>query len=87
MNPVTVIAVGDTETGVIEGLAQQSGRLVIVRRCPELAELLAVSQNGLAQVALIAGFAEELTATLVDRLTAVGVSVVAVADSPEAAGR
>ena len=84
---VTVIAVGDTEAAVIEELAQQQGRLRIVRRCPELAELLAACQSGLAQVAVVARFTEELTATLVDRLTAVGVCVVAVADSPEEAQR
>lgn len=87
MKPVTVIAVGDTEAAVVEELAQQQGRLHIVRRCPELPELLAACQSGLAQVAFVAGFSGDLTATLVDRLTAVGVSVVAVADSPEEARR
>ncbi len=87
MIAVTVIAVGDTETDVIDQLAQTQGRLRIVRRCPELAELLAACQSGVAQVAVVARFTEELTATLVDRLTAVGVSVVAVADSPEEARR
>lgn len=87
MNRVTLIAVGDTQAAVVEELALQHGRLNIVRRCPELAELLAACQSGLAQVAFVARFSEDLTATLVDRLTAVGVGVVAVADSPEEARR
>ncbi|MDO5751438.1 hypothetical protein [Arthrobacter sp.] len=87
MMAVTVIAVGDTEAAVIDELAQKQGRLRIVRRCPELAELLAACQSGVAQVAVVARFTEDLTATLIDRLTAVGVSVVAVADSPEEARR
>ncbi|MHA7269938.1 AAA family ATPase [Arthrobacter sp. HLT1-20] len=87
MNVVSVVAVGDTAAGVIEQLAGRRGKLSIVRRCPELAQLLAACQSGLAQVAVVAQGADELTATLVDRLTAVGVSVVAVADTPEDARR
>ncbi|MEO8219385.1 MAG: chromosome partitioning protein [Specibacter sp.] len=87
MNIVSVVSVGDTATGVIDELAASPGKLSIVRRCPELAQLLAACQSGLAQVAVVAQCAGDLTATLVDRLTAVGVSVVAVADSPEDARR
>ena len=87
MNPVTVVSVGDTPTGIIEALAQQPGEMRVVRRCPELADLLAACQSGLAQVAVIAEFAGDLTATLVDRLAAVGVSVVAVAETLEEARR
>lgn len=87
MNIVSVVSVGDTATGVIDELAASRGKLSIVRRCPELAQLLAACQSGLAQVAVVAQGAGDLTATLVDRLTAVGVSVVAVADSPEDACR
>lgn len=84
---ITVVSVGDTATGVIAALAQQPGDLRIVRRCPALADLLAACQSGLAQIAFVADDAGDLTATLVDRLTAVGVSVVAVADSPAEAQR
>lgn len=82
VNQITVVSVGDTATGVIAGLERQQGELRIVRRCPALADLLAACQSGLAQVAVVADGAGDLTATLVDRLTAVGVSVVAVAGSP-----
>ncbi|WP_315913000.1 hypothetical protein [Arthrobacter sp. lap29] len=87
MSPVTVVAVGDTPAAVIAELENNRGALHIVRRCPELAELLAACQNGLAQAAVVAEGADELSATLVDRLAAVGVSVVAVATTAEATQR
>lgn len=86
-NAVTVIAVGDTSGGVIAELGKTRGSVRIVRRCPELAELLAACQNGLAQAAVVAESAGRLSATLVDRLAAVGVSVIAVAATPEEAQR
>ena len=81
MSPVTVVSVGDTETFVIAALADRRHEVQLVRRCPALDELLAACQSGLAQVAVVAECAPDLTATLIDRLTAVGVSVVAVAAS------
>jgi Mrp family chromosome partitioning ATPase len=84
---VTVVAVGDTPEHAIDELAHRRGPVNVVRRCPELAELLAACQSGLATVALVAGPADALTATLVDRLTAVGVSVVAVAAGPDEMAR
>lgn len=87
VNPVTVVAVGDSPSGVIAELAKRTGALQIVRRCPELAELLAACQNGLAQAAVVASGADELSATLVDRLAAVGVSVVAIAATETEAQR
>ncbi|MDJ0316495.1 AAA family ATPase [Arthrobacter antibioticus] len=87
MSVITVVAVGDTAGGVIDELMKQHHELRIVRRCPELVELLAACQSGLAQVAVVAAFSSELSATLVDRLTAVGVSIVAVALSSEEAQR
>lgn len=86
-NPVSLVAVGDTDAAVIDELAGHRAAVRVVRRCPELAQLLAACQSGLAQVAVVAQFANELTATLVDRLAAVGVSVVAVAATPEEASR
>lgn len=83
MSPVTVVSVGDTETMVIAALAEQCDAVRVVRRCPALDELLAACQSGLAQVAVVADCAPDLTATLIDRLTAVGVSVVAVAESAQ----
>ncbi len=59
----------------------------MVRRCGELAELLAACQSGLARAAVVAAGSEELTASLVDRLAAVGVVVIALTDDPEEAAR
>ncbi|MBP2413719.1 MinD-like ATPase involved in chromosome partitioning or flagellar assembly [Arthrobacter stackebrandtii] len=87
MNAVTVVSVGETPTGVIAALAGRRDTVQVVRRCPALDELLAACQSGLAQVAVVAEGAGELTATLIDRLTAVGVSVVAVAGSAAEAAR
>ncbi|MCQ9163042.1 hypothetical protein [Arthrobacter sp. STN4] len=87
MSPVTVVTVGDTAGNPIDALEHRRGPVSVVRRCPELAGLLAACQSGLAQVAVVASETDGLTATLVDRLTAVGVSVVSVADSPAEASR
>ena len=87
MSPVAVVAVGDTESHAIDGLERSHGPVEVVRRCPELSELLAACQSGMAQVAVVAAFAEQLTATLVDRLTAVGVGTVAVAATADEASR
>jgi len=87
MNPVNVVTVGDTENHVVDALEELRGTVRVVRRCPELLDLLAACQSGLARVAVVAGHADELTATLVDRLTAVGVSVVAVAADPAETAR
>ncbi|WP_083508804.1 AAA family ATPase [Arthrobacter alpinus] len=84
---LTVVSVGDTPLHVVDELARTHGNIQVVRRCPELSELLAACQSGLAQVAVVSTFGAELTATLIDRLTAVGVIVVAVAGSPEEAQR
>jgi MinD-like ATPase involved in chromosome partitioning or flagellar assembly len=87
MNAVPVVTVGDTGGHAIDALERQRGAVAVVRRCPELAGLLAACQSGLAKVAVVAEGSEGLTATLVDRLTAVGVGVVAVAGTQEEAGR
>lgn len=87
MSPVTVVSVGETPNRAIDELERSRGPVTVARRCPELTGLLAACQSGLASVALVAGSTEELTATLVDRLTAVGVGVVAVAGTPAEAAR
>lgn len=83
MSSVTVVSVGDTPNAVVAALGELRGAVTIVRQCPELAQLLAASQSGLAAVALIAQGSTSVTATLVDRLNAVGVSVVALADQAD----
>ncbi|MCX6500301.1 MAG: P-loop NTPase [Arthrobacter sp.] len=84
---IPVVTVGSTGDDLVGGLERLHGPVSVVRRCGELAELLAACQTGLARAAVVAEGSEELTASLVDRLSAVGVAVVALTDSPEEAAR
>lgn len=80
---IPVVTVGHSSQDVVDGLERLHGPVSVVRRCGELAELLAACQSGLARAAIVAEGSEELTASLVDRLAAVGVAVLALTDSPE----
>ena len=84
---IPVVTVGRTRDDLVGGLERLHGPVSVVRRCAELAELLAACQTGLARAAVVADGSGELTASLVDRLSAVGVAVVALTDSPEEAAR
>ncbi|BCW72078.1 P-loop NTPase [Arthrobacter sp. NicSoilB8] len=77
---IPVVTVGDSRDDLVGGLERLHGPVSVVRRCGELAELLAACQSGLARAAVVATGSEELTASLVDRLSAVGVVVIALAD-------
>ena len=80
---IPVVTVGDSRDDLVGRLERLHGPVSVVRRCNELAELLAACQGGLARAAVVAEGSEELTASLVDRLSAVGVAVLALTDSPE----
>jgi Mrp family chromosome partitioning ATPase len=80
---IPVVTVGRSRDDLVGGLERLHGPVSVVRRCGELAELLAACQSGLARAAVVAEGSEELTASLVDRLSAVGVAVLALTDSPE----
>src|SRR6476660_5345166 len=84
---IPVVTVGQSRDDLVGGLERLHGPVSVVRRCAELAELLAACQTGLARAAVVADGSGELTASLVDRLSAVGVAVVALTDSPEEAAR
>ncbi len=84
---IPVVTVGQSREDLVGGLERLHGPVTVVRRCGELAELLAACQSGLARAAVIAEGAEELTASLVDRLAAVGVSIVAMSDDSEEEAR
>ena len=84
---IPVVTVGDSRDDLVGGLERLHGPVSVVRRCSELAELLAACQSGLARAAVVAAGSEELTASLVDRLSAVGVVVVALTDNPEETAR
>lgn len=84
---IPVVTVGDAPEDLVGGLERLHGPVTVVRRCAELPELLAACQSGLARAAVIAEGAGGLTATLVDRLAAVGVAVVVLTDDAEEARR
>lgn len=84
---IPVVTVGDSREDLVGRLERLHGPVSVVRRCAELAELLAACQGGLARAAVVAEGSRELTASLVDRLSAVGVAVLALTDSPEETAR
>ncbi|MCB5292643.1 AAA family ATPase [Arthrobacter sp. SO3] len=84
---IPVVTVGDSREDLVGRLERLHGPVSVVRRCNELAELLAACQGGLARAAVVAAGSGELTASLVDRLSAVGVAVLALTDSPEEMAR
>jgi Flp pilus assembly CpaE family ATPase len=80
---IPVVTVGESQEDLVGGLERLHGPVTVVRRCVELAELLAACQSGLARAAVVAEGSPDLTASLVDRLAAVGVVIIALTDSPE----
>jgi Flp pilus assembly CpaE family ATPase len=84
---IPVVTVGQSREDLVGGLERLHGPVTVVRRCAELAELLAACQSGLARAAVVAEGSEGLTASLVDRLGAVGVAIIALTDSAGEAAR
>lgn len=84
---IPVVTVGQSKEDLVGGLERLHGPVTIVRRCSELTELIAACQSGLARAAVVAEGSEDLTVSLVDRLRAVGVAVVALTDGPAEAAR
>lgn len=84
---IPVVTVGEAREDVVGGLERLHGPVTVVRRCAELAELLGACQSGLARAAVVADGCEGLTASLVDRLGAVGVAIIALTDNADEAAR
>ncbi|HKU34275.1 MAG TPA: P-loop NTPase [Paenarthrobacter sp.] len=84
---IAVITLGQATEALVGGLERLHGPVTVVRRCSELAELMAACQSGLAQAAVVSEGSSELTASLVDRLDIVGVSIVVLTDDPAEATR
>ena len=84
---IPVVTVGQSREDLVGGLERLHGPVTVVRRCAELAELLAACQSGMARAAVVADGSEGLTASLVDRLEAVGVAIIALTDNAEEAAR
>ena len=64
----------------VSGLERLHGPVTVVRRCTELAELLAAAQSGLARAAIVAGQTQDLDGGVLERLLSAEVSVVALTD-------
>ena len=84
---IPVVTVGQSREDLVGGLERLHGPVTVVRRCAELPELLAACQSGLARAAVVAEGSEGLSASLVDRLGAVGVTIIALTDDAGEATR
>lgn len=84
---IPVVTVGQSRDDLVGGLERLHGPVTVVRRCTELPELLAACQSGLARAAVVAEGTEGLTSSLVDRLSAVGVAIIALTDNADEAAR
>ncbi len=77
--PVLLALTGEAyEEAFLAALERPGSRLVVARRCLDLADLLAVSTTGVAAVAVVDGGLHRLDGDAVARLSAAGVAVVAV---------
>ena len=83
---IPVITLGAVASAFVPGLEQLRGPVTVVRRCDEVAELIAACQTGLARAAIIAPGTVELTASLVDRLRFAGVVIIALSDGAPTSG-
>lgn len=77
---IPVVTIGEGQAELVGSLERLHGPVTVVRRCAELAELVAACQTGLARAAVIAGGTQDITATLIDRLGTVGVALVGLTD-------
>ena len=87
MSTIPVITSGSGTADLVQGLERLQGPVTVVRRCGELAELIAACQSGMARAAIVDDDAGELTASLAERLAAAGVALVVLADDDDARAR
>lgn len=87
MNTIPIVTSGSGTADMVQGLERLHGPVTVIRRCEELAELIAACQSGMARAAIVDDDAGELTASLADRLAAAGVALVVLADGEEARTR
>ncbi len=73
----------DWETAVLERIAGAGPGTVLLKRCVDLADLLATAATGTAQAGVVSGRLFGLDADSVARLRRLGVGTVAVTDPPE----
>ncbi|MEH0111033.1 P-loop NTPase [Tersicoccus sp. MR15.9] len=80
---VPLAILGDTPADHVAGLERLRGPVTVVRRCAEAADLLAVCESGLAEVALIAERVDDLPGHLIERMTGSGIPVLALTGDRE----
>ena len=78
MSRSVVTAVSDRWEGVLVTTLERGTDARIARRCPDLADLLAVAGSGLAEVALVSADLRSLDLTALDRLRECSVAVVGI---------
>ncbi|WP_088290823.1 hypothetical protein [Kineosporia sp. A_224] len=78
--PVLVAVGGPWEAPLVAGLDRAAGDLAVVRRCADLADLVAAAEAGLARAAVVASDLHRLDLDAVARLLGAGVAVVGLAD-------
>lgn len=84
---IPVVTVGRAASDCVTGLEQLRGPVTVVRRCDDFAEMIVACQTGIARAAIVAFDAGELTSSLVERLRASDVAVVALTDDDDARER
>jgi MinD-like ATPase involved in chromosome partitioning or flagellar assembly len=77
--PLTVLTAvtGDGEAPLVRGLERHRDRLTVVRRCADVADVLATAGSGRARAAVVSADLRGLDGDTVARLTASGCAVVA----------
>ena len=80
---VVILADQRWEAPIIQAIQSRSDCLAIVRRCADLAEVIAAARAGIADLAVIDGADPDLTSDAVASLRSVGMSVVALAPHEE----
>lgn len=76
---VVILADQRYEAPLIQAIHDRADTLSIVRRCADLAEVIAAARAGIADLAVVEGSDPDLTAEAVDSLRACGMSVIALA--------
>lgn len=80
---VAILADQRYEAPIIQAIQARSDALTIVRRCADLAEVIAAARAGIADLAVIDGADPDLTAEVVANLNGIGMAVVALAPHAE----
>ena len=78
--PVLTAVTGGWEAPLVAGLERARGEVHVVRRCADLAELIAAAQAGLGSAAVVSGDLHRLDREALAQLHRAGVAVVGLAD-------